>query len=135
MNRRSRLRSQVMIDRRTRGALYAAAAMIAALGAAGAASDGSADRIGAGREIAHDFEKGNCLACHSAPRDHRAVTLANIAPPLVMMRERYPDRSVLREQIRDPAARNPDTIMPPYARHRILTDEEIELIIDYLYTL
>jgi sulfur-oxidizing protein SoxX len=92
-------------------------------------------RIGRGRELAHDFNKGNCLACHAAPMDKSAVTLADIAPPLVMMTERFPDREALRRQLWDPAARNPNTVMPPFGKHRILTPEEIELIIDYLYTL
>jgi sulfur-oxidizing protein SoxX len=92
-------------------------------------------RVDRGRELAHDFNKGNCLACHSVPRDTTAVTLANIAPPLSMIRERYPDRETLRRHIWDPMQRNPNTIMPPYGKHRILTDEEIDLVIDYLYTL
>jgi sulfur-oxidizing protein SoxX len=114
--------------------LFAVAVMAAA------ASDGNAraesqSRVDRGRELAHDFNKGNCLACHSAPQDREAVTLANIAPPLMMMRKRYPEREVLRHHIWDPMQRNPNTIMPPYGKHRILTDEEIELVIDYLYTL
>jgi sulfur-oxidizing protein SoxX len=52
-----------------------------------------------------------------------------------MMTERFPDREALRRQLWDPAARNPNTVMPPFGKHRILTPEEIELIIDYLYTL
>lgn len=95
----------------------------------------SQSRVDRGRELAHDFNKGNCLACHSAPRDSTAVTLANIAPPLIMMRERYPDRAALRRHIWDPRQRYPNTIMPPYGKHRILTEEEIDLVIDYLYTL
>ena len=99
------------------------------------AHGGADNRISTGRQVAHDFDKGNCLACHSAPRDEQAVTLANIAPPLVMMRERFPDREELRKRIWDPTVGNPDTIMPPYGKHRILTDQEIDLVIDYLYTL
>ncbi len=99
--------------------------------------DVSADdsRVEEGRRLAHDFDKGNCLACHAAPSDAQAVTKANIAPPLVAMRERFSDREALRSQIWDAAKRNPDTIMPPFGRHLILSDDEIELIIDYLYTL
>ena len=93
------------------------------------------DRIEQGRNLAHDFEKGNCLACHAAPSDPEAITRANIAPPLVAMRARFTDREVLRDQIWDAAERNPNTIMPPFGRNMILSDDEIELIIDYLYTL
>ena len=101
---------------------------------------GSADasdnaRIEAGRRLAHDFEKGNCLACHSTPTDPTAITKANIGPPLIGMRERFKDRELLRQQIWDAATRNTNTVMPPFGRHMILTDDEIDLIIDYLHTL
>lgn len=92
-------------------------------------------RVDAGRMLAHDFEKGNCLACHAAPTDPTAITKANIGPPLIGMRERFKERAALRQQIWDAAVRNPDTIMPPFGRHLILSDDEIELIIDYVYTL
>ena len=96
---------------------------------------GGEQRIEAGRALAHDYEKGNCLACHAAPSDPQAITKANIAPPLIGMRERFPDRDQLRQQIWDASQRNPNTIMPPFGRHLILSSDEIELIIDYLYTL
>ena len=97
--------------------------------------DANASRIEEGRRLAHDFDKGNCLACHAAPADPTAITKANIAPPLVGMRERFRSRDALRSQIWDAAKRNPDTIMPPFGKHMILSDDEIEMIIDYLYTL
>lgn len=86
-----------------------------------------------GRTIAHDVYKGNCLACHRVPRDPDANTLANIGPPLVDMRARFPDRAELRAQIWDATKRNPESIMPPFGKHRILTETEIEVVIDYLY--
>lgn len=92
-------------------------------------------RVDEGRRLAHDFDKGNCLACHAAPTDPQAITKANIAPPLIGMRDRFGERQALRSQIWDAAKRNPQTIMPPFGRHKILSDDEIELIIDYLYTL
>ncbi len=92
-------------------------------------------RIESGRKLAHDFEKGNCLACHSAPTDPKAITRANIAPPLIGMRERFKDHAALRRQIWDAATRNPNTIMPPFGRHMILTEEEIDLILEYVLSL
>ena len=80
-------------------------------------------------------ENIDCLACHAAPSDAQAITKTNIGPPLIAMRERFPDRSALRSQIWDAGKRNPNTIMPPFGRHLILSNDEIELIIDYLYTL
>jgi sulfur-oxidizing protein SoxX len=49
------------------------------------------------------------------------------------MRERFPDRVFLRSQIWDPSMRNPQTVMPPFGKHKVLTEAEIDLIIDYLY--
>jgi sulfur-oxidizing protein SoxX len=89
----------------------------------------------AGRALAMDIAKGNCLACHAIPGDPQAVTSANIGPPLVGIRSRFPQRERLLEQIRDPMQFNPETVMPPFGKHRILTDEEIDRIVDYLYTL
>jgi sulfur-oxidizing protein SoxX len=103
--------------------------------ACGTAMAGDDARIEAGRRLAHDFEKGNCLACHSTPTDPTAITKANIGPPLIGMRERFKDRELLRQQIWDAATRNPDTVMPPFGRHMILTDDEIDLIVDYVHTL
>jgi L-cysteine S-thiosulfotransferase len=86
-----------------------------------------------GQQIAHDVYKGNCLACHQIPGDAEAVSSANIGPPLTMMRERFPDRAALRSQIWDSTARNPETVMPPFGKHGVLTEHEIDLIMDYIY--
>jgi len=90
-------------------------------------------RIARGRDLAHDVYKGNCLACHRIPGDSKAITLATIGPPLIQMRERFPDRAALRSQIWDSTVRNAQTIMPPFGRHKVLTEEEIDLIVDYVY--
>jgi sulfur-oxidizing protein SoxX len=92
----------------------------------------SAD-IAAGREIAHDVYLGNCLACHQIPGDPKAVSMANIGPPISGMRIRYPDRQVLRQQIWDATQRNPRTVMPPFGKHGVLTEREIDLVVEYIY--
>lgn len=88
-----------------------------------------------GRAIAHDQLRGNCLACHRAPADPSAVTEATLGPALEDLARRFPDRAALRAQVADPSARNARTLMPLYGRHRILTDREIDLVVDYLLTL
>jgi sulfur-oxidizing protein SoxX len=88
-----------------------------------------------GRVVAHDQERGNCLACHRIPADPGAETLATMGPPLEDIRHRFPDRAQLRQRIWDARAFNPETIMPPYGRHRILTEEEIDQVVDYLHGL
>jgi sulfur-oxidizing protein SoxX len=118
-----------MLMRRLLAAFKVSACALAGMAAASVESD----RIRQGREIAHDVYKGNCLACHQIPGDPAAVSLANIGPPLVAMRARFPDRAVLRAQIWDSTARNAMTVMPPFGNHRILTEEEIDLVVDYVY--
>jgi sulfur-oxidizing protein SoxX len=89
----------------------------------------------AGQKLAFDVAKGNCLACHAIPGDPAAVTSADIGPPLVGIQARFPKRERLREQLDDPMKFNPNTVMPPFGRHGILSAEEIDRIVDYLYTL
>ena len=98
-------------------------------------SQGESESTINGRELAHSYDYGNCLACHSAPNDKLAVTLANIAPPLVDMKRRFPSREILFKQIWDARDTYPETIMPPFGAHMILTEVQIQTIIDYLYTL
>ena len=86
-----------------------------------------------GQQLARDVYKGNCLACHQIPGDSTAVSRANIGPPLVDMRSRFPDRATLRGQIWDSTARNPQTVMPPFGKHKVLTEDEIDLVVDYIY--
>jgi sulfur-oxidizing protein SoxX len=91
-----------------------------------------ADTLAQGKELAFDRKKGNCLACHviadgQAPGD--------IGPPLVAMKQRFPDRAKLRAQIYDATVANPDTRMPPFGRHHILSDAEIDQIADFIHSL
>jgi sulfur-oxidizing protein SoxX len=86
-----------------------------------------------GRTIAQDVYKGNCLACHQIPGDPTAVSSANIGPVLAHLHSRFPDRAVLRAQIWDPTQRNPDTVMPPFGRNKVLTEQEIDAVVDYIY--
>jgi len=85
-----------------------------------------------GKIIAFDRSKGNCLACHVIDDGQLP---GNAGPPLMNIKQRYPDRKALRSQIWDATAKNPISIMPPFGRHRILSESEIDLIVDYLYTL
>jgi sulfur-oxidizing protein SoxX len=100
---------------------------------AGLAATASAnDPVAVGKALAFDRGKGNCLACHAIEDGELP---GNIGPPLLSMKVRYPDRTALKGQICDASLRNPYTRMPPYCRHGILTEDEVERIVDYLYTL
>ena len=92
----------------------------------------SADMIADGKKVSFDRKKGNCLACHMIAGGESP---ANIGPPLIAMKARYPDKAKLRAQIWDPTAANPNTTMPPFGLHRILTDKEIDLVTEYVYSL
>ena len=85
-----------------------------------------------GRELAFTRSKGNCLACHII---EGGELMGNYGPPLMFMKARFPDRDVLRSQIWDASVKNYETRMPPFGRNRILTDEEIDLITDFILTL
>jgi L-cysteine S-thiosulfotransferase len=85
-----------------------------------------------GKEIAFDRKKGNCLSCHKM----QGGTLeGNIGPELVAMKARFPDKTVLRSQIYDSRINNPVTIMPPFGKHEILTNGEIDKVVEFIYSL
>jgi sulfur-oxidizing protein SoxX len=125
--------SAVFRDRRARRAAVALVGVAAM--AIGAPARAAADTSLPGREIAHAQERGNCLACHRMPADPGAVTDANLGPVLENLKRRFPDREKLRVQVWDARRANPDTLMPPYGAHGILTPAEIDAIVDYLLTL
>ncbi len=90
------------------------------------------DDVAEGKEIAFDRKKGNCLACHAIDDG----TLAgNGGPPLLQMKVRFPEKADLRAQIWDATEKNPNSLMPPFGRHGILSDQDIDKIVEYLYTL
>ena len=85
-----------------------------------------------GQAIAFDRNAGNCLSCHMIPGGELP---GNVGPPLIQMKLRFPDRAVLRAQIWDAAVRNPNTVMPPYGRHSILTEDEIDHVVDFIHSI
>jgi sulfur-oxidizing protein SoxX len=85
-----------------------------------------------GMEIAFDRKKGNCLSCHHV---EGGTMMGNIGPPLIAMKARFPDKAKLRAQIWDSTASNPNSLMPPFGKHRALTESEIDLIVEYVLTL
>ena len=110
-----------------KSALVAAIAL--ALSAASAhAQSGAAE----GQKLAFDRGKGNCLSCH----DIRGGDLpGTIAPALTGLKSKYPDRGDLVAIVTDESKRNPLTVMPPFGRNRILTEQEINAVVDFLQTL
>ena len=108
--------------------------LVAAFGAGlGVTLDaGATSMVEEGRKLAFDRRKGNCVACHIMA----GATLAGtVGPPLLAMKARFPDKSKLRAQIWDAAKLNPQSLMPPFGRHEILTDDEIDRIVEYMHSL
>ena len=109
------------------------AALAAAIVATGVVSPVRAQSAAAeGQRIAFDRSKGNCLTCH----DIKGGNLpGSIGPKLENIKSKYPDRSELVAILTDETKRNPLTVMPPFGRNRILTEREINAVVDFLQTL
>src|SRR5215469_5523057 len=102
-----------------------ASALLAAIITATAASAAPSD----GEHLAFDRGKGNCLTCHEIKGGDSP---GNLGPPLVGMKARFPNRADLVAIVSDETKRNPQTVMPPFGRNLILTEQEIEAIVDFL---
>ena len=85
-----------------------------------------------GKQIAFSRKKGNCLACHMMA-DGEAP--GNIAPPLVAMKARFPEKEKLKAQIWDAQKANPETVMPPFGSHKILSNAEIDKVVEFVWGL
>ena len=85
-----------------------------------------------GKKVAFDRRAGNCLACHLIG-DGEAP--GNLGPPLVAMKARFPDRQKLRDIIWDITISRPEAIMPPFGKHQVISEKDIDDIVEYLYTL
>jgi sulfur-oxidizing protein SoxX len=85
-----------------------------------------------GKAIAFDRKLGNCLACHQIEGGSMA---GNIGPPLIAMKARFPDKAKLRAQIYDARVANPNTIMVPFGPNQVLTGEQIDKVVEFIYTL
>jgi sulfur-oxidizing protein SoxX len=106
------------------------ALVIGALASASSAQAQSA--VDEGRKLAFDRSKGNCLTCHVIKGGDLPGT---IGPELVDIKSKYPKREDLVAILNDETLRNPLTVMPPFGRNRILTEKEINAVVDFLQTL
>ena len=85
----------------------------------------------AGKKIAFNKKKGNCLACH----DIKGGKLpGNIGPPLIAIAARF-KKEDLKAQISDARVKNKHSIMPPFGPHQILKESDIDNIVEFIYTL
>ncbi len=108
------------------------AALLGALASPVVFSASHGGMVAEGKKIAFNRKLGNCLACHQIPGGDAP---GNVGPPLIAMKARYPDKAKLRAQIWDASAANPDTVMPPFGRHSILTEKQIDAVVEFIYSL
>lgn len=118
------------LARALRATLIAACALALAPGLG--AADARQGDPRAGKKIAHDRKLGNCVACHILPN---AASPGRIGPPLMGMRARYTEKKKLRAQIWDATVLNPDSSMPPFGKHGILTERQINDLLAYIWSI
>ena len=111
--------------------LIPALALVLLIGGA-TVSTARAQSASEGEKIAFDRGKGNCLTCHVIKGGDLPGT---IGPELKDIKSKYPDRADLVAILNDETKRNPQTVMPPFGRNRILTEQEINAVVDFLQTL
>lgn len=89
------------------------------------------DAVTQGGCIVIERTKGNCMGCHQIA----GTSSGNIATKMENMAQRWPDKAKLRAQIHDASKTNPDTVMPPFGRHQLLTSDEIDKVVEFILTL
>ena len=84
-----------------------------------------------GQKLAFDRSMGNCLACHAMKGSD---VPSDVGPPLANLKARYPNAKDLYAIVYDEQTRNPLTVMPPFGKNLILTPQQIDDVIAFLYT-
>lgn len=92
---------------------------------------GNADE---GKKVVDARNLGNCAACHVVPGMEFP---GDVGPDLVKAMQHYSekDRDVVWQWVWDARKFDPDTIMPPFGPNKILTKEQVDEVVDYLYSL
>ena len=98
------------------------------------AAEKAVSAVDEGKKLAFSKSKGNCLACHMVADGEMP---GNIGPAIIAMKLRYPDKQKLVNKIwGTPETQTvPNSMMPAFGQNGILTDSEINKIVDYIYTL
>lgn len=87
-----------------------------------------------GEAVALDPARGNCNACHLLPHTPKATGKSKLGVSLSNVRAKYPDEKKLRALIWDASQTYPQTIMPPYGKHRIMSEAEIDDLTAWIVT-
>ncbi|SIS62302.1 sulfur oxidation c-type cytochrome SoxX [Neptunomonas antarctica] len=90
------------------------------------------ESIAEGKAVYMGKSRGNCISCHQI-NDPDANLPGNQGPPMFAMAQRFPDKRILRAQVWDATKNNPISIMPPLGKHWILSEEDIDAVVEYIY--
>jgi len=87
-----------------------------------------------GRKVVTTKALGNCAACHKFPD---VESPGDIGPDLTEAMESYGpgDRATVRQWLWDARELMPHTIMPPFGANKILTPQQVDDVVEYLYSL
>ncbi|MBK1723130.1 sulfur oxidation c-type cytochrome SoxX [Thiocystis violacea] len=86
----------------------------------------------AGKVVANDRSKGNCVACHVMAGSESPGA---IGPVLIAMQTRFPSKKVLAEQIWDATVKNPEAVMPPFGKNEILSNKDFVDVVEFVWSL
>ena len=100
--------------------------VLALLAGTAMAASAQAQSAAEGQKLAFDRGKGNCLTCHVIKGGELPGT---IGPELTGLKAKY-SRDELIAIVTDETKRNPQTVMPPFGRNRILSEKEIDAVVD-----
>lgn len=93
----------------------------------------STENIEKGKKLFFAANKGNCIACHAVVDGNLP---GNTGPMIIAMKIRYPDRQKLFDKLwGTPDTLIPNSMMPPFGQNGILTNKEIDKIVDFIYGL
>jgi len=85
-----------------------------------------------GKELSFQRNKGNCLACHLIQDGEDP---GNIGPALFNIQNKFTNKQQLKALLWDATQFNPNTSMPPFGKHKILTGSELNAVTDYIWSL
>jgi L-cysteine S-thiosulfotransferase len=87
-----------------------------------------------GRALFLDRAKGPCTGCHLVPGDD-VWPAGSVGPDLSTLGDRRLPEAYLYQQLWDPRATFPNTVMPPWGAQGTFTPEELVHLVAYLQTL
>lgn len=93
---------------------------------------GMQQRLATGKDLSFQRSKGNCLACHIIEDGEDP---GNIGPALIDIQAKYKSKDQLKAVIWDATQFNPNSSMPPFGKNSILSPEELDLVVDYIWSL